>query len=138
MLLFLEYFAMTKYTPLRDFLDHQVKSEIRLGFAEVEKILGAPLPRSAFEHQAWWANNPEGHSHCRSWHDAGWRTEGLNLTGRSIVFTKVSKSSTTTPALSAAIRPLDPWGALAATVTIYDDAALTQPSGEIWDAEAGA
>jgi hypothetical protein len=138
MLLFVEYLAMTKYTPLRDFLDHQVKREIRLGFAEVEKILGAPLPRSAFEHQAWWANNPEGHSHCRSWHDAGWRTEGLSLTGRSIVFTKVSKSSTATPTLSAAIRPLDPWGALAATVTIYDDAALTQPSGEIWDAEAEA
>ena len=126
---------MTKYTPLGDFLAHQVKTELRLGFDEVEKILGAPLPRSAYEHQAWGANNPEGHSHCRSWHDAGWRTEGLSLTGRSIVFTKVSDSPKTPPAPA---RPLDPWGALAATVTIYDEAALTQPSGETWDAEAGA
>lgn len=126
---------MTKYTPLRDFLTHQIKTEVRLGFDEVEKILGAPLPRSAYEHQAWWANNPEGHSHCRSWHDAGWRTEGLSLTGRSIVFTKVSDSPKTLPAVSC---PLDPWGALAATVTIHDESALTQPSGEIWDAEAGA
>jgi hypothetical protein len=129
---------MTKYTPLRDFLTHQVKTEVRLGFAEVEKILGAPLPRSAFEHQAWWANNPEGHSHCRSWHDAGWRTEGLSLTGRSIMFTRVSEGPKTPPAVSVVILPLDPWGALAATVTIYDDAALTQPSGEVWDAEARA
>jgi hypothetical protein len=137
---------MTKYTPLRDFLTHQVKNEVRMGFNEVEKILGAPLPRSAYEHQAWWANNPEGHSHCRSWHDAGWRTEGLSLTGRSIVFTKVSKEPftevsegpKTPPAVSVVIRPLDPWGALAATVTIYDEAALTRPSGEIWDAEVRA
>ena len=81
---------MTKYAPLGDFLANQLKSELRLGFDEVERILGASLPRSAYEHQAWWANNPEGHSHCRSWHDVGWRTEGLNLSGRSVVFARAS------------------------------------------------
>lgn len=129
---------MTKYTPLQDFLAHQVKTEVRLGFDEIEKILGASLPRSAYEHQAWWANNPDGHSHCRSWNNAGWRTGSLNLMGRSIVFTRDSNSPKTPLSVSAAAKPLDPWGALAATVTIFDEGALTQPSGEIWDAEARA
>jgi hypothetical protein len=54
------------------------------------------------------------------------------------MFTRVSEGPKTPPAVSVVILPLDPWGALAATVTIYDDAALTQPSGEVWDAEARA
>jgi hypothetical protein len=119
--------VVTKYAPLSDFLDHQPVDEVRLAFGEVEKILGAPLPRSAYEHQAWWANNPEGHSHCRAWHDAGWKTENLNITDRTVTFRRVRKSGAPSVA--------DPWGSLAGTVTIVDDAALTAPSGEIWDAE---
>lgn len=127
---------MTKYAPLGDFLAHQLKSELRLGFDEVERILGASLPRSAYEHQAWWANNPEGHSHCRSWHDVGWRTEGLNLSGRSVVFARASDGRKTPLPVPPVVRPFDPWGALAGTVTVYDEASLTRPSGDIWDAEA--
>ena len=126
---------MTKYAPLRDFLDHQPTDRVSLDFGKVEEVLGAPLPRSAFEHQAWWANNPEGHSHCRAWHDAGWRTRNLDLPRRTVEFVKMA---------GAGILPFyappaaDPWGALAGSVTIIDEHALTEPSGEIWDAEAAA
>lgn len=123
---------MTKYEPLSSFLKHLDKSEVRLGFDEVEKILGAPLPRSAYDHQAWWANNPKGHSHCQAWYLAGWRTENLNLSRKTVVFKRVSGQRHDP---SAAASPLDPWGALAGTVKIHDEAALTSPSGEVWDAE---
>jgi hypothetical protein len=125
---------MTKYAPLSEFLNHQPLDEIRLGFGEVEKILGAPLPRSAYEHQAWWANNPEGHSHSRAWHDAGWKTENLNIAGRAVSFRRVRKLGVPTTSATTATAS-DLWGALAGTVTIIDDAALTAPSGEIWNAE---
>jgi hypothetical protein len=45
----------------------------------LESILGFPLPRSAHDHQAWWANETHGsHSHARSWQEAGWETRGVN------------------------------------------------------------
>ena len=127
---------MTKYAPLRDFLDHQPTDRVRLEFGKVEDVLGAHLPRSAFEHQAWWANNPEGHSHCRSWHDAGWRTQNLNLSRRTVEFVRVSSPGPLPPSASPVVS--DPWGALAGTVTIIDERALIEPSGEVWDAEAAA
>jgi hypothetical protein len=96
----------------------------------VEKIVGASLPRSAYEHQAWWANAP-GHSQCRSWHDAGWKTESLSLDRRSVVFTRIRGK----PFASTASGSWDPWGALAGSVTIHDKNALAEPSGEVWDAE---
>ena len=119
---------MTKYSPLRDFLARQQSDQVRLGFAEVEKILGGPLPHSAYEHQAWWANDP-GHSQGRSWYAAGWRTENLNLSRRTVMFRRLAGEH------SAGSDQLDPWGALVGTVTIHDEGALTEPSGEIWEAE---
>lgn len=134
---------MTKYVPLEDFLKRQTKDELRLGFDEVERILGASLPRSASEHQAWWANDPS-HSQGKSWLAAGWKTENLSLSRRSVTFVRTSTPTSTaskptaTPSVSTpptAPLALDPWGALAGTVTIYDETALTSPVGEKWDAE---
>lgn len=33
--------------------------EITLSFAEVERILGVPLPASAKSHRAWWGNQKD-------------------------------------------------------------------------------
>jgi hypothetical protein len=98
---------------LSEFLNHQPVDEVRLGFGEVEKILGVPLPPSAYEHPAWWANNPEGHSHCRAWHDAGWKTENLNITRRTVTFRRVRKPAGPTAAKPAA-ETSDPWAHLPA------------------------
>jgi hypothetical protein len=123
---------MTKYSPLQDFLVRQSKDQVRLDFEQVEEILGASLPRSAYEYQAWWANDP-GHSQCRSWHEAGWKTENLDLSRRTIVFSRTAGEHGS-PAKQSG-QPVDPWGALAGTVTIHDEHALTAPSGEVWEAE---
>jgi hypothetical protein len=106
---------------------------VRLDFDQVEKILGMSLPRSAYEHQAWWANDP-GHSQCRSWRDAGWKAEDLSLSHCTVVFTRVAGQHAASGKQTART-PSDPWGALAGTVTIHDEEALTAPSGELWEAE---
>lgn len=123
---------MTKYAPMTEFLMDQDTDRVRLDFAEVEKILRASLPRSADEYQAWWANDPS-HSQAKAWLEAGWQTENLNLGGRTVEFVRVRQPRGQAPVSAP---PADPWGALAGTVTIHDQAALTQPTGESWDAEA--
>lgn len=125
---------MTVYAPMIQFLTGQASDRVRLNFQDVERILGRPLPKSAGDYQAWWANDPT-HSQAKAWLKAGWQTENLNLAGRTVEFVRVRKP-VRMPTLAAPAT--DPWGALAGSVTILDEAALTSPSGEAWDAEADA
>lgn len=120
---------MGKYAPIADFLIDQSADRIRLDFEALERLLGAPLPKSADEYQAWWANDAS-HSQAKAWLEAGWQTENLNLSRRTVEFVRVrKKKSGSVP---------DPWGALKGTVTVHDATALVTPSGETWEAEAGA
>lgn len=120
---------MSKYEPLPQFLASGPGSIQRLSFAEIERILGFKLPKSAYEHEAWWSNNPTGHSHARAWLEAGWRTQDVNLDGRKVTFLRTAP---------AAISPAgDPWGCMAGTVTIMTDADLTAPLDEQWNAQEG-
>ncbi len=80
---------MSKYDPLYDYLISLKKDEWRASFAQIEEILGFPLPKSAYEYQAWWANErSEKKDHKRTWLAAGWRTANLNLTGRTVEFVR--------------------------------------------------
>lgn len=125
---------MSKYEPLTRFLEGADGARLTLSFDQVENILGFSLPRSASHYPAWWANNPEGHSHSRAWIRAGWRTENLNVTARKIDFVR----NAACPVRSAEAKPSDPFGALAGTVTIRDPEALTAPSGARWNASDDA
>lgn len=118
---------MGKYAPIAEFLVDQSADRIRLDFEALERLLGAPLPKSADEYQAWWAND-ESHSQAKAWLEAGWQTENLNLARRTVEFVRVRKKK---PGPAR-----DPWGALKGTVMVHDTAALVAPTGEIWDAEA--
>lgn len=77
---------MSKYEPLRTHLSGLHGDEWRATFADVEAILGFPLPDSARQHSAWWSNNRQGSRHSSAWLDAGWRAEELSLTARRVVF----------------------------------------------------
>lgn len=71
-----------KYIPLENYLRDlpEDQREITLGFAAIERILNDRLPPSAYGYQAWWANEKEGnHVNARSWSNAGWKIESLNL-----------------------------------------------------------
>lgn len=74
------------YQPLRDRLFFSGKSEVTMSFAEIETILGRPLPRSARIRSAWWSNNAKGHVQAAAWLEANYRTSALDLGGERVTF----------------------------------------------------
>ena len=122
---------MSKYDALNDYLHAQTADRISLDFNQIESILEGNLPASARNHNAWWANNPTGHSHCRAWHDAGWRTSALDLAGEKVDFVRTAGSN---PRGKVKTSPV---GALAGTLTFRVGVCLTDPAGVDWRAENG-
>lgn len=119
---------MSKYEPLPQFLLKHDKASLRLKFREIEDILGFKLPDSAYAHEAWWSNNASGHSHARTWINAGWRTSAVDLKARKVTFERQAIAS----------KPKrDPFGCMAGTVTFLPGVDLTAPGDEPWNAEAG-
>ena len=65
---------MAKYDPLKRFLKRSSRSEIELSFADVERVIGAMLPKSA-ERPQWWANEADPssrHVQVSAWREAGY------------------------------------------------------------------
>lgn len=80
---------MSKYFPLCNYLSKCEYEHIQLSFTEIEHILGFSLPKSAYTYPEWWANG--GHKHAGSWNDAGYKTEQLNLTSKTVIFQRQTK-----------------------------------------------
>ena len=84
---------MSKYDPLHKFLKNAPAhlEELTFSFTQIEQILGTPLPASAYQHQAWWANpsTPDQHPHAQSWLTAGWRVAGLDQQDGWVRFVRV-------------------------------------------------
>ena len=99
---------MGKYEPLTHYLENRPDEIWDAGFAEVERVLGFPLPHSAHEYPAWWANQEPGHSQTRGWRDAGWETGRVDLAGKRLRFVRSRKRSrqTDTPQEDPAIADL--------------------------------
>lgn len=57
---------MLKYDPLNDYLKNS-HGDIVLSFGEIEKIIGEPLPASAYKHSEWWSNNDSTHTQSSAW-----------------------------------------------------------------------
>ena len=88
---------MSKYDPLGAFLASRSAGETPMTFAEVEGVIGAPLPAAAGKHAAWWSNNPRNNVMTQIWLDAGYRTERVDLGGRKVVFRKVGLDPLSAP-----------------------------------------
>jgi hypothetical protein len=58
------------YLPLAAYLTACQADEVQFSFEDLERILGRPLPRSAYR-PAWWSNTPYT-GQARAWLDAGW------------------------------------------------------------------
>ena len=81
-----------KYTPLENYLRDLPKNkrEVTLGFKQIERILNAKLPSSAYEDQRWWVNEKEGnHVNTRSWSNAGWKVENLDVNEKWVKLIRV-------------------------------------------------
>lgn len=85
---------MSIYQPLADLLAGRKGDRWDASFTDIEAVLGRPLPRSAYRHQAWWANqNGAGHSQTYGWRSAGWRTARLDLERQRVTFERDRQSS---------------------------------------------
>ena len=72
--------------PLTAWL-RQATSPVTLSFAEIEAILGRPLPASARRHRAWWSNS-ETQTVPRQWLAAGWRADMVDMVAGRIRLAK--------------------------------------------------
>src|SRR6185437_12155611 len=81
---------MSKYEPLGAFLKAKSAGEVKLSFREIEKILGAKLPPSAYQHRPWWANEARGHVHAKAWLDAGYETADVDMGAKKLVFKRAA------------------------------------------------
>jgi hypothetical protein len=85
---------MAVYEPLARYLRTNSASRIPITFREVERIIGRRLPPSAYRHRPWWANEERGHSHAKAWLQAGYQTEQVDMSGKKLVFRRVSERDT--------------------------------------------
>lgn len=76
----------TKYHPLFEHLLFSGQGQITMTFAEVETIIGAPLPPSARRREEWWSNSPSGHSQARAWMRANYRASEIDLAKERVSF----------------------------------------------------
>ena len=76
---------MAKYHPLAQYLAAHNDHEVTLSFAEVEALLGAPLPPSARK-RSWWHLTSA--SHVAAWQRVGWRVKTANLAWRTVTFVR--------------------------------------------------
>jgi hypothetical protein len=81
----------SKYSPLEYYLRDLPESqrEVTLRFEEIERILKSKLPSSAYESEKWWEHETEGnHIHKRSWSNAGWSIESLDVNRKWVKFVR--------------------------------------------------
>ena len=81
-----------KYTPLENYLRDLPDSqrEVSLGFQQIESILNAKLPPSAYEDRRWWDHETEGnHLTKRAWANAGWKIESLDVNKQRVKLIRI-------------------------------------------------
>ena len=79
---------MSKYKSLENFLSQSGESEIEMTFEEVEKIIGFNLPPSAYTYSSYWSNNVDSCDIKVAWLSAGYISEKIDMSKRTLVFRK--------------------------------------------------
>lgn len=94
----------SKYYPLFQYLDRQPDAGLllELSLAEIEEILGQPLPKSAKTARAWWANSQTAHG--RAWLEAGWLVDSVDFEAGLVLFRPARISYRITP-----VRKTESW-----------------------------
>jgi hypothetical protein len=142
---------MSKYTPLGQFLVVQGRDYVPLNFKDIEDVIGFRLPPSAYQHRAWWSNNPTNNVMTAVWTAAGYETTNVDMEKHTVVFQRTSTQpptptySQTAPkptGLSDVARPFTSphvsghplRGALKGTIRVAVDVDLTAPADPDWGA----
>jgi hypothetical protein len=87
---------MSKYNPLTERLAGHAEAEWRASFAEVEEVLGFPLPKGARTGAVWWRNTGA-QPHQRAWTGAGWETADVDHAQGQVTFRKTAADASPPP-----------------------------------------
>jgi hypothetical protein len=91
----------SKYDALASYLLRQRGPAHTMSFADIEQLIGMPLPNSSREHNAWWGNDrsPQStHSQAKyGWLAAGWEVESVDPIQQTTTFRR-STDATAEPA----------------------------------------
>jgi hypothetical protein len=130
---------MGKYEPLSEFLRHQSADVVEMTFKQIERVIDAELPPSAQHHRAWWSNNGSNSAMTRSWLEAGFRSERVDLKAGKLAFRRIhprgplSSSDLTRHGKRYAGSMRHPLiGAMKGTVWIAPGTDLAQPADPEW------
>ena len=80
---------MSKYDPLSARLAGHAGPEWRASFAELEEVLGFPLPKTARTGKTWWKSNAAA-AHARAWTEAGWEVADVDQAKGLVTFRKIA------------------------------------------------
>jgi hypothetical protein len=80
---------MSKYNPLSARLAGHAGAEWRATFAELEEVLGFPLPKGARTGTNWWRNNAAA-PHARAWSGAGWEAGDVDHVAGLVTFRRIA------------------------------------------------
>lgn len=131
-----------KYAALEEFLGRQAAGSVAMTFAQIERVIRAPLPPVAFRHRAWWSNNPSNSVMTQAWLRAGFESAQVDMAARRLVFRRAAPARThlaaveTQPIIAdgsrgAALRhPL--LGALKGLLRVEAGTDLTEPADPDW------
>ena len=86
---------MSKYEPLRRFLEANAAETMAMTFAQIESVLGFKLPAS-HRYRAWWSNNTFNNVMTNEWIAAGYKTEQVDIEARRLVFRRVKIAQVST------------------------------------------
>lgn len=83
---------MSKYQPLSDRLSRHDGDEYSPTFAELEEVLGFPLPKGARTGKTWWANDGD-KAQSRAWAAHGWEVGDIDHAAERVVFRRGAASA---------------------------------------------
>ena len=79
-----------QYLPLRDYLAAQQRDEVTLTFADIEALLGEPLPAAVWK-RAWWTNS-DTQAHAQAWLGVSWWVRWVRRSETTAAVTFVRKA----------------------------------------------
>ncbi len=80
---------MSKYDPLSARLAGHAGPGWRASFAELEEVLGFPLPKTARTGKTWWKNDLAA-PHARAWTASGWEVVDVDQATGLVTFRKIA------------------------------------------------
>ena len=133
--------AMTKYQPLKEYLEKNRRPQIPMTFHQIEELIGDKLPSSARKHRPWWSNNPSNSVITHAWLKAGYKATKVNMKEEKLIFELSQELQTEDKDTYHKPKPQEIYqlllGCMKGSLKIADDANLTQPVKVSWDAEEG-